>query len=91
MLCDTTYERLAPPMKLLARIAHESASGWIDEKSDGLIFLNSQLLGESLGEFGLDHISEIGYFYYANSKLGREHRAQFEQMMDTAARFWSSF
>lgn len=87
-LCNVDYKKLSWAMKFLARIAHrDDQKNWIEKKSDGLVFSDSQKLGEVLGHSQLDHLSMIGHFFFTLPSRKKAHQKEFKKMVESLARF----
>ena len=90
--CAVTPDDICWPLYPLYFMTHRDPYGqWCHLPSDGLIHLESQKWGEILGECTLDHISQLGHFYFFSSARKQKHRSQFAKMIDPSVAFWDRY
>jgi pimeloyl-ACP methyl ester carboxylesterase len=83
LVCEAQGRELSMPFQL-AKVMGPLLPG------DGLISTASQLYGEELGPFSLDHISELGYFFHTRPSARRFAATEFKRMVDVISEFVSN-
>ena len=89
--CRLAASDLCLPMRLLSSFADAGNVGLHEVGShatDGMVSVASQTHGEILGQFDLDHISELGYFPHFSSQTRKQRHREFLRLLDCFVGFW---
>jgi triacylglycerol lipase len=82
LLCEVDGDDLSWPLAALqSRLVPAITVG--EARSDGFILSKSQLIGERLGPFKLDHFGELGFFFQTRSLARASGRREFDRLVDT--------
>ncbi len=88
-LCQVSGGEISWPLRFLHSFVLPSGSASASEVacSDGFILSSSQTWCESLGEFGLDHFGNLGFFYQLRPSARRRARTEFLRLVDTTTKW----
>ena len=75
---------LSWPAKLLHRTIYSKEN----ILTDGLLETEQQAFAEHLGTFGLDHISQLGRFFYFSNNKKNQSKEEFDKLCNTLVNFW---
>lgn len=82
IICDIPLREQSFPLQIFHRFLIARV---YDKESlpvhDGLIEKASQVWGQEIGEYNLDHLSQLGFHFYLSSRFRRVRKGEFQRMV----------
>lgn len=82
LICEVAREQLSWPLQFFYKKLHPDS-----QKSDGLIWTESQIWGTTEGPFQLDHFAQLGFFPHLSPKARAEARKEFHRLITCIDRY----
>lgn len=82
LICEVERERLSWPLQFFYKKLHPGS-----QKSDGLIWTESQKWGAQEGPFQLDHFAQLGFFPHLSRSARTEAEKEFRRLITCIDRF----
>jgi pimeloyl-ACP methyl ester carboxylesterase len=84
LLCEAQGSQISLPLKVLALLPQ--ATDQTQTLGDGFIESDSQIHGEVIDRFALDHFSQLGVFLHVSAAARRNARLEFQRLIDTVTK-----
>ena len=83
IICQIPLRKQSFPFKIF----HKALKTYENELHDGLLEGSSQRWGNEIGEYELDHLSQIGFHFYLSPTIRKNKEDQFQKMIQSALQF----